>query len=396
MDYNEKIDIDNNINLIIENQKCISYFGNKDLKNNIIITEESLTLEEDKTKRIKYQQNQLQKCSECDLFLPQKEKNILNDLNEKEKLFSSNINEKNICNSDIIINNKKNEINNFNNQNNSNEDGIKNKIDNKNNNVSKNNKINEKNKIIKNERNIKCKDDFYYDLYAEKIINIEKSNNSIDENYKLSEIKERIFREIEKTKCNKNNKKEKIKKVRFFEGDNHYIQINTEEKATNFIVLNYLGNKIYFKHCDINKYFELLRNKNNKITSIIINKKIENIDNSEWDNLFDVINKIKNKSKNSSPYSKNKNGFRIKNIESFKQNGIMIKKNKSSNNSKKNKLKNKESLNICKNNKDNNNESLNNKLKNMMNESIKKNDTYNSEKLNRKQLKIKSKKKNID
>ena len=407
MDNNEKIDIDNNINLIIENQKCVFYFGNKDIKNNMIITEESLTLEEDNTKRIKYQQDQLQKCCVCDLFLPQKEKKILKYLNEKE-IFSSNninknINEINICKSnknDIIINNKTNEINSYIiiNQNNSNEDGIKNKFDNINNNISKNYDINEKNKIIKNKRNIKCYDDFYYDLYAEKIIDIEKSNNSIDENYKLSEIKERIFKEIEKTKCIKNsNKKEKIKKVRFFEGDNHYIQFNTEEKATKFIVLNYLGNKIYFKHFDINKYFELLKNKNNKIKSIIINKKIDTTDNSEWDNIFDVLNKIKNKSKNSSPHIKNKNGFRIKNIESFKKNGIMIKKNKSSNSIKKSRLKNKENLNnINKINKDSKNESLNNKLKNMMNDSIKKNDSYNSDKINRKQLKIKSKKKNLD
>ena len=375
---------------MIENQKCVSYFGNKDIKNNILITEESLTLEEDKTKRIIYQQNQLQKCYVCDLFLPQKEKKILKDINEKE-IFSINNISKNI---NEINNNKINEINSniIINQNNSNEDGIKN--ENKNNNISKNYDINEKNKIIKNKRKIICKDDFYYDLYAEKIIDIQKSNNSIDENYKLSEIKERIFKELDKTKYIKNNnKKEKIKKVRFFEGDNHYIQINTEEKATKFIVLNYLGNKIYFKHCDINKYFELLRNKNNKIKSIIINKKIDNNDNSEWDKIFDVINKIKNKSKNSSSYEKNKNCFRIKNIESFKQNSIMTKKNKSSNCIKKSKLKNKENLNINKINKDSKNESLNNKLKNIMNESIKKNDSYNSDKINRKQHKIKSKKK---
>ena len=387
IDNNEKIDI----NLMIENQKCVSYFGNKDIKNNILITEESLTLEEDKTKRIIYQQNQLQKCYVCDLFLPQKEKKILKDINEKE-IFSINNISKNI---NEINNNKINEINSniIINQNNSNEDGIKN--ENKNNNISKNYDINEKNKIIKNKRKIICKDDFYYDLYAEKIIDIQKSNiNSIDENYKLSEIKERIFKELDKTKYIKNNnKKEKIKKVRFFEGDNHYIQINTEEKATKFIVLNYLGNKIYFKHCDINKYFELLRNKNNKIKSIIINKKIDNNDNSEWDKIFDVINKIKNKSKNSSSYEKNKNCFRIKNIESFKQNSIMTKKNKSSNCIKKSKLKNKENLNINKINKDSKNESLNNKLKNIMNESIKKNDSYNSDKINRKQHKIKSKKK---
>ena len=391
---NEKIDIDKNINLIIENQNCVSYFGNKDIKNNIIITEESLTLEEDKTNIIKYQQNQLQKCSECNLFLPQREKKIIKDLNEKENNFSSSnirkyINEINICKSD-----NKNEINNnIINQNNSNEDKIKNKIDNKNNNVSKNNNINENNIIIKNKRNIKCKDDFYYDLYVEKIIEIEKLNISIDENYKLSEIRQKIFKEIEKTKCNKNNnKKEKIKKVRFFEGDNHYIQINTEEKATNFIVLNYLGNKIYFKHCDINKYFELLRNKNNKIKSIIINKKIDTTDNFEWDNFFDAINKIKNKSKNSSPHTKNKNAFKIKNIESFKQNGIIINKNKSNNNIKKSNLKNKENINLNIN-KNNKNESLNNKLQNLMNESIKKNDTYNSDKINRKQIKIKYNKK---
>ena len=244
--------------------------------------------------------------------------------------------------------------------------------------------------MIKNKRNIKCKDDFYYDLYAEKIIDIVKPNNSIDENYKLSEIKQRIFKEIEKTKLER-NKEVKIKKVRFFEGDNHYIQINTEEKATKFIVLNYLGNKIYFKHCDINKYFELLRNKNNKIKSILMNKKIDTNDNSEWDNFFDVINKIKNKSKNSSPHIKNKNGFKIKNIESFKQNGIIFKKHKSSNNIKVSKIKNKENINS--NKKDYKNESFNNKLKNIKNESIKKNDIYNSDKIIRKQLKVKSNKK---
>ena len=391
VDNNEKIDIDSNINLTIENQKCVSYFGNKDIKNNIIITEESLTLEEDRTKKIKYQQNQLQKCCVCDLFLPQKEKKILKDLNEKEELLSNNNNnEINICKSDIndtTINNKKNEINNIINQNYSNVDD---KINKKNNITSKNNNINEEKKLIKNKRNIKCKDDFYYDLYAEKIIDIVKPNNSIDENYKLSEIKQRIFKEIEKTKLER-NKKVKIKKVRFFEGDNHYIQINTEEKATKFIVLNYLGNKIYFKHCDINKYFELLRNKNNKIKSILMNKKLDTNDNSEWDNFFDVINKIKNKSKNSSPHIKNKNGFKIKNIESFKQNGIIFKKHKSSNNIKVSKIKNKENINS--NKKDYKNESFNNKLKNIKNESIKKNDIYNSDKIIRKQLKVKSNKK---
>jgi len=391
VDNNEKIDIDSNINLTIENQKCVSYFGNKDIKNNIIITEESLTLEEDRTKKIKYQQNQLQKCCVCDLFLPQKEKKILKDLNEKEELLSNNNNnEINICKSDIndtTINNKKNEINNIINQNYSNVDD---KINKKNNITSKNNNINEEKKLIKNKRNIKCKDDFYYDLYAEKIIDIVKPNNSIDENYKLSEIKQRIFKEIEKTKLER-NKEVKIKKVRFFEGDNHYIQINTEEKATKFIVLNYLGNKIYFKHCDINKYFELLRNKNNKIKSILMNKKIDTNDNSEWDNFFDVINKIKNKSKNSSPHIKNKNGFKIKNIESFKQNGIIFKKHKSSNNIKVSKIKNKENINS--NKKDYKNESFNNKLKNIKNESIKKNDIYNSDKIIRKQLKVKSNKK---
>lgn len=387
---NEKINIDNNINFIIENQKYVSYFGNKDIKNNIIITEESLTLEEDKSKRLEYQSNKLQKCYVCDLFLPQKEKKIINDNSSNN--MSKNINNINTYKSDkndITINNKKSDINiNKNNiNNNSKEDEINNKINSENNNI-KNNNINNKNKIIKEKRNTKCKDDFYYDLYAEKIIDIVKTNNSIDENYKLSEIKQRIFNEIEKTKCN-NNKKSKIKKVRFFEGDNHYIQINTEEKATKFTVLNYLGNKIYFKHYDIKKYFELLRNKNNKIKSIIINKEIDNNDNSEWDNFFDVINKIKNK--NCSPHIKNKNGFRIKNIESFKQNGIIFpyKKNKSSNNIKKSKLlKNKENI----NKKENRNESLNHKLKNIMNESIKKNNTYNSDKINRRQFKIKSNK----
>ena len=134
----------------------------------------------------------------------------------------------------------------------------------------------------------------------------------------------------------------------------------------------------------------MLRNKNNKIKSIIINKKIDTADNFEWDNFFDAINKIKNKSKNSSPHTKNKNVFKIKNIESFKQNGIIIKKNKSSNNIKKSKLKIKENINLNIN-KNNKNESLNNKLKNLMNESIKKNDAYNSDKINRKQLKIKYK-----
>ena len=65
--------------------------------------------------------------------------------------------------------------------------------------------------------------------------------------------------------------------------------------------------------------------------SILINKKEEIIEDSEWNKLYDIINKIaqKNNNKNNNDNSFRRTKFNIKNIESFKKNknkNIKIKK----------------------------------------------------------------------
>ena len=276
--YNVNNNKENKQDLKVENQKTLNFIGkNEKDKLNINNTyEESETLEEEESKRTKFQQNQLKKCSETDIFLPKYDhvksksnNNTPTKLEENKKLIKVNLNKKS------------------------------------------------KRKII-------CKDDFYYDLYVEKIINVTKNNYSIDEEYKLFDIRKRINDKFE-NKMNKNElsnekeKKIKIKKVRFYEGDNRFIEINQEEKVSKFNVYNYLGNKIYFKHCNFSEYLQILKNKNYRIKSILTNKIIDNSDNSEWNKLYDLINNLKNKNNSK---EKKKNGFNIKNIESFKKNGI--------------------------------------------------------------------------
>ena len=275
---NDNID-KNKKNLRVENQKSVSYLGSskKNLNNNYC--EETDTLEEEEAKKNTFHQNQLKKCSQSDIYLPKK----------------NNINNKNNNDKDI------------------------------------NNDITNINKKINISKNIICKDDFYYDLYAEKILDVFKNNYSFDEGYKLSDVKERLINKLEKNlykEDNINNKSAKLKKkkVRFFEGENRYIQINQEEKVSKFSVYNYLGNRIYFKQCNFNEYLKVLKKKNYKTKSILVNKNIEISNDSEWNNLYDLINKIKNKNKiNNNLSSKIKTGrFKIKNIESFKKNGEKI------------------------------------------------------------------------
>ena len=300
-DFNrEKI---SNINLIVENQNSISFLGNEKMKtdnhiniNKNNIYEETETFEEnEEPKKREYQQNKLQKCSASNIFFEH--------------------------NKDIKINTK----NNIKNNNYNNNDDI---VDKKDNFHKKSNK------------NIISKDDFYYDLFTEKIIEVNKINNSIDEEYKLLDIKKRFYDKLEnkfivhnndKGIINiqiKNGEKDKSKKVRFFEGDNHYIQFNLEEKVSKFNVLNHLGNKIYFKHFNIEQYNSILKSKNSK-KSILLIKNIDNSDNSEWNKLFKIINQIKYKNDKiqgriSSSDKIKKNFFKIKNIESFRENGMKI------------------------------------------------------------------------
>ena len=170
-------------------------------------------------------------------------------------------------------------------------------------------------------------------------------------------------------RVNKLNKKSNIKKVRFFENDNHFIQFNQDEKVSKFIVFNYLGNKIYFKHCNIDKYYEKLKSKNENIKSILLNKEVNNSDNSEWNNLLEMLNKIKSKNnskENIKDSNKNKkNGFNIKNIESFrkKNDKNYIKNNENNNIKNKSKQINKKFTNT-KISKENKNKSLYNNIKN--------------------------------
>ena len=209
-------------------------------------------------------------------------------------------------------------------------------------------------------------------MLFEKIFEVKKNNNSYDELFKFSTIKNNFLNKFENRnniRVNKLKKKRNIKKVRFFENDNHFIQFNQEEKASKFTVYNYLGNKIYFKHCNIDKYYERIKSKNENIKSILVNKEVNNSDNSEWNNLFEMINKIKSKkiSKDNLKDSNNikKNGFNIKNIESFRKKNDKNIKNNEINNLKNNKSKqiNKKNTNI-KVSKENTNKSLYNNAKN--------------------------------
>ena len=284
--YNTDTNVQFNYNLKVENSGGCSFYGSykKNKKENM--NDDENDSNEIKESKKKYKESNLQRCSTSDLFLPHKK----------------------------IIKNE-------------------NKL---NNNMKKN-------------KEIKCKDDFYYDLLVEKIFEIKKNNNSYDEIFKFSSIKNNFlnkFENINNIRVNKLKKKNKIKKVRFFENDNHFIQFNQEEKACKFNVFNYLGNKIYFKKFNLDKYNEKIKSKNENIKSILLNKEVNNIDNSEWNNLFEIINKIKSKklSKDQLKDSNNSNKikiscFNIKNIESFRKKDDKNIKNNEINNIKNNKTK---------------------------------------------------------
>ena len=243
--------------------------------------------------RNKFEISQLKKCSATDLFVPNK----INNSKIKDKLNNNNIQEKKIK----IENNKQNNINSP--------------------------------RIIKENKKVKCKDDFYYDLITEKIINATKMNNSYDLNYLLPKLIKKFNDNFEKQKANNINNKQNAKdkkRVRFFESENKIIRMNQNDISTKFDVLNNLGKKIYFKKCNINEYLNKLRNKNIKLKSILINKKEEIVDNSEWDKLYDIIDQIAKKNNNQkNNYGKTdinnvkikKGKFNIKNIESFKKKG---------------------------------------------------------------------------
>ena len=270
-----------NSNLKVENRDRCSFYGSYKKNNNIDDESDSL---ENKESTKKYKESNLQRCSTSDLFLPHKK----------------------------IVKNE-------------------NKTSNEN---------------LNNNKEIKSKDDFYYDLFAEKIFEVKKNNNSYDEIIKFSSIKNNFLFKFENKnniRVNKLKKKSNIKKVRFFENDNHFIQFNQEEKVSKFTVFNYLGNKIYFKHCNIDKYYERIKSKNENIKSILVNKEVNNSDNSEWNNLFEMINKIKSKklSKENLKDSNKikKTGFNIKNIESFRKKNDKNTKNNEINNIKNNKIK---------------------------------------------------------
>ena len=302
----------NNSNLTIVNQKSISFFiNNKKESNKKYINNSDKKKINQEITRNKFTLDQLQKCSATDLFLPNKIQNPLkNDI----------IIENNIYNNNIIkaeqFNIKKDVINNI----------CLNIIDN--NNI----------KPILG----KSKDDFYYDLYAEKIIEIKKINNSYDEIHLLPRLHSKYLDKSEKKNTLKSNKKPKQnnykKKVKFLEGDNRIIEINQKDLASKFKVFNNNGKRIYYKKFNINNYMNKLKNKNLKLKSIYINKKEEltDNDNSEWDKLYDIINKIAKKGENEKNKDKirvdsgnkyKKGKFNIKNIESFKKGKKNIDKN---------------------------------------------------------------------
>ena len=290
-----------NKNLIIQNQNNIS-FCSKNIKK--LNEDEKYNTDKKKLNkeftRNKFEISQLKKCSATDFFFP-------NQINNKIK--------------DILNINKSKEE----------------KIEIENKRIERDIKASK----TKNKNNsVKCKDDFYYDLYMEKIIDVKKMNNSYEENNLFPKIKMRFYENLDKNIIHNINIKEAIdikKRLRFFESDNKIIKMNQNDIATKFEVLNNNGKKIYFKKCNINDYLNKLTSKNLKLKPILINKKEEFEDNSEWDKLYDIINQIakrNNKQQNKNEISiKNKNKkpkFNIKNIESFKKKGkkIIIKNNK--------------------------------------------------------------------
>ena len=296
-EYKNKAKSTNNNNLTISNQNSLSYLiNNKKILNNKYPNNSDEKNLNEKSTSNKFILNQLQKCSASDLFLPSNIK-IKSNINKNIITEGSTQIKK-----EKIVNNEKNEIIQNNNE----------------------NKLN----------SIKYKDDFFYDLFAEKIFEITKVNNSYDEIHLLPKIRKKYNDKYEKIISI--NKKEKLishnkKSVKFSEKDNKIIKINQKDIVSKFEVFNNSGKKIYFPKCKINNYMKKLRDKNLKMKSILINKKEEIIDNSEWDKLYDIINKIAKKSENNNNSIKKKK-FNIKNIESFTKKG----KNKFA---KKNKLK---------------------------------------------------------
>ena len=117
----------------------------------------------------------------------------------------------------------------------------------------------------------------------------------------------------------------------FYESKGNQALGGASLKGAKFEVYNVSGKKIFYQKCNINNYMKKLKDKNLKKKSILINKKEEFVDNSEWDKLYDIINKIAKKSDNKAFNTDNKKKFNIKNIESFKKKGkkILVKNNKS-------------------------------------------------------------------
>ena len=273
----------NNSNLIIENQNSLSFFINNknELDNNCQNNSDDKSKKKE-LNRNKFNKNQLQKCLSVDLFIPNKiqyeikNSNIINEKNDNQ------IKDKSI---------KK---------------IVKNHNENNNNNIGR------------------YKDDFYYDLYAEKVLDITKVNNSYDEIHLLPRIKKKYNDKFNNVLIINKNKQNNIgvkKVVKFSEGNNRIIKINQKDIASKFGVYNNSGKKIYHQKFNMNNYLKKLKNTNLKIKSILMNKK-EEVDNSEWDKLYDIINKIAEKSNNkNNNISTKKAKFNIKNIESFKKNG---------------------------------------------------------------------------
>ena len=281
-----------NSKLSIENQNSLSYLFKRDkeqiMNNNIIKTD----INEEMT-RNKFQLNNLQKCKATDLYIPNNtiKKNEIRIKMEQNNYFSIK-EDKNLLKNDSNNNLK----------------------------ILKNN-INKK-KVI-------CKDDFYYDLLTEKIIDVENVNNSFNELNNLQRIKikflEKFERRLSKDKLKNMDKKVKTKSkktLRFCEENNKIIEMNQNDLVSKFKVFNHLGKKIYFKKCNMNNYIKILKNKKHQTKSILVNKK-EIIDNSEWDNLYDIINQIVKKNNNGQNQINinTKRTFKIKNIESFKKKG---------------------------------------------------------------------------
>ena len=281
-----------NSKLSIENQNSLSYLFKRDkeqiMNNNIIKTD----INEEMT-RNKFQLNNLQKCKATDLYIPNNtiKKNEIRIKMEQNNYFSIK-EDKNLLKNDSNNNLK----------------------------ILKNN-INKK-KVI-------CKDDFYYDLLTEKIIDVENVNNSFNELNNLQRIKikflEKFERRLSKDKLKNMDKKVKTKSkktLRFCEENNKIIEMNQNDLVSKFKVFNHLGKKIYFKKCNMNNYIKILKNKKHQTKSILVNKK-EIIDNSEWDNLYDIINQIVKKNNNGQNQINinTKKTFKIKNIESFKKKG---------------------------------------------------------------------------